>query len=63
MMTIKEGEWMVKFTGMMLWMIGVSIAASALINPGVPEIDPGMGGSAIALLSGALIMIRGRRKR
>jgi hypothetical protein len=59
-MTIKEGDWMVKISGMMLLMIGVSISASAY---SVPEIDPGMGGSAIALLSGALIMIRGRRKR
>lgn len=51
---------MVKISGMMLLMIGVSISASAY---SVPEIDPGMGGSAVALLSGALIMIRGRRKR
>jgi hypothetical protein len=51
-----------QFSGMVCLIIGSSIAASAIILP-TPEIDPGMGGSAIALLSGALIMIRGRRKR
>ena len=28
----------------------------------VPEIDPGAGASALALLSGVLVVIRGRRK-
>jgi hypothetical protein len=28
-----------------------------------PEIDPSYGGSALALLSGALLVVRGRRKR
>jgi hypothetical protein len=51
-----------QFAAMALLMIGASIAALAIV-PATPEIDPGMGGSAIALLSGALIMIRGRRKR
>jgi hypothetical protein len=29
----------------------------------VPEIDPGTGASAIALLSGALLMLRSSRKK
>jgi hypothetical protein len=29
----------------------------------VPEIDPGSAGSALALLTGALLVIRGRRKQ
>ena len=50
-----------KIVGMMLFLIAVS--GVALANGGaVPEIDPGSGGTALALLSGALMVIRGRRK-
>lgn len=52
---------MMKIAGGVLLCIGVSgIAAAALT---APEIDPASGGSAIALLSGALLMIRGRRRQ
>lgn len=44
---------------LVLLLIGASVAASAA----VPEISPASGVSAIALLSGALLMIRGRRKK
>ena len=50
---------MTKIVGMMLLVIGVSGAAMA--SP-VPEIDPSSGVSAVALLSGALLIIRGRKK-
>jgi len=50
---------MYKVLGMALLMIGVSSFAFATA---VPEIDPGSAGSALALLSGALLVIRGRRK-
>ena len=51
---------MQKTIGMMLLFIGISSLAMA--TP-VPEIDPGTGASAIALLSGALLMMRRSRKK
>ena len=51
---------MVKTIGIMLLLIGVSGFAMA---QAVPEIDPGSAGSAIALLSGALLVARGRCKK
>jgi hypothetical protein len=45
---------------MMLLLIGVAGLAMAVPTP---EIDPGSGASALALLSGALLVIRGRRKK
>ena len=50
-----------KIVGMMLLLVGLS--GLALATPvGAPEIDPGSAASAIALLGGALLVIRGRRK-
>jgi hypothetical protein len=49
-----------KLLGTILLMIGMSGMAMASV---VPEIDPGSGLSALALLSGALLVIRGSRKR
>jgi hypothetical protein len=49
-----------KIAGMMLLLIGVS--GFAVAN-GVPEIDPGSAAGALVLLSGALLVIRGRRNR
>jgi hypothetical protein len=43
---------------MALILLGASVAAMAV----VPEIDPGSAGSALALLAGAALVIRGRRK-
>ena len=48
-----------KLSAFVLLVIGMS--GAALATP-VPEIDAGSAGSAIALLSGALLMIRARRK-
>jgi hypothetical protein len=45
--------------GMMLLVAG---AATFAMGAGVPEIGVGSAGSAVALLSGALLVIRGRRK-
>lgn len=50
---------MQKMIGMMLLFVGVSGAAMATQ---VPEIDAGSGISALALLSGALLMMRSRKK-
>ena len=48
-----------KLLGIALMFIGVSSFAMATV---APEIDPGSAGSALALLSGALLVIRARRK-
>ena len=51
-----------KFTGMVLLLMGLSGLVMGAA-PDVPEISPASGLSALALLSGALLVIRGRRKR
>jgi hypothetical protein len=51
----------VKTAGMALLLVGISGFALAITQP-VPEIDGGSAGSAIALLTGALLVIRGRKK-
>ena len=51
-----------RLVGLMLLLIGVSGLAMALA-PAAPEIDPSSGTSALALLSGALLVIRGRCKK
>jgi hypothetical protein len=50
-----------KTVGMMLILLGLSGFAVAAVL-GAPEIDPGSASSALALLTGALLVIRGRRK-
>jgi hypothetical protein len=50
---------MTKLLGIALMFVAVASFANAT---SVPEIDPGSAGSALALLSGALLVIRGRRK-
>ena len=42
-------------------LLGIGAAAAAMAAPGLPEIDPASGASAIALLAGTLVVIRGRR--
>lgn len=48
-----------KIVGMMLLLIGAVATASA---SAVPEIDPGSAGSALALISGCLLILKSRRK-
>ena len=50
---------MQKVLGMMILIAGASQLAMA---SAVPEIGVGSAGSAIALISGAMLVIRGRRK-
>lgn len=51
-----------KCLGMMLLLAGVStLAFGSAVT--VPEISAGSAAGAVALLSGALLVIRGRRKR
>jgi len=54
---------MYRFVGMMLFMIGSASLALAQIKPPMPEIDPSSAGSALALLTGGLFVIRGLRKK
>jgi len=49
-----------KIAGLALLGVGMS---SVCLAVGVPEIDPASGGSALALLTGAMLIIRGRRSR
>ncbi|HEX6896699.1 MAG TPA: hypothetical protein VF146_15570 [Bryobacteraceae bacterium] len=49
-----------KITGIVLMFLGVTMLAMAV--PGVPEIGAGSAGSALALVSGALLVLRGRKK-
>jgi hypothetical protein len=49
---------LMKIAGVTLLGIGMSSVGFAAI----PEIDPASAGSAIALLAGAMLMIRGRRR-
>jgi hypothetical protein len=49
-----------------LALLTVAVVGSVLAVPPsapAPEIDPGTGASALTLLSGVLLVIRGRRKR
>ncbi len=51
---------MTKFIGTALLFVGMSAAAFAIER--VPEIDAASSVSAVALISGALLIYRGRRK-
>ncbi len=51
---------MKKAVALVLLGIGASVAGMAAVVVS-PEIDPASGASAIALLSGAVLVIRGRR--
>ena len=53
---------MQKTIGILLLVIGASGAALAPVG-GVPEINAASGGSALALLAGTLLVIRGRRRK
>ena len=50
-----------RILGVVLLFVGVSGLASAQVR--TPEIDLGSAGTAIALLSGALLVTRARRKK
>jgi hypothetical protein len=49
-----------KIAGLALLSIGASCVCFAAATP---EIDPASGANALALLTGALLVIRGRRRR
>jgi hypothetical protein len=51
-----------KIVGVILLFVGASTLAFAGV-PAVPEVSPASGAAAVALVSGAILVIRGRRKR
>jgi hypothetical protein len=51
---------LMKIAGAALLAVGMSGACLAV---GVPEIDPASGANAVALIAGALLIIRGRRPK
>ena len=53
---------MLKVAGMLLILVGVSSFAFADIVVAAPEISAGTASSALALVSGAILVIRGRKK-
>jgi hypothetical protein len=52
---------MMKMAGLAL--LGIGMSGLCLAAQVTPEIDPTSGASALALLAGALMTIRGRRRR
>ena len=54
---------MKNFVGFALLLVGTAGLALAGGIPHVPEVDPAMGIGALTLLSGAVLVIRARRKR
>ncbi len=52
-------KWSTKVASLFLLVMGAQTFAFAV---GVPEIDPGSAGSALALLAGAVLVVRGRRR-
>ena len=51
-----------KILGVILLFVGASAFAFASV-PAVPEVSPASGAAAVALVSGAILVIRGRRRR
>jgi hypothetical protein len=51
-----------KILALSLFGIGSAVAASA-VGILLPEVDPASAGSALALLAGTLVLIRGRRRK
>ena len=54
---------MTKIAGIMLLMAGLAGFALADSSFPAPEISAGSAGSALALLTGAVLVIRGRREK
>ena len=52
-----------KTAGMLLLFVGISSFAFASGPLAAPEINAASGTAAVTLLSGAILVIRGRRKR
>ena len=44
-------------------LLGIGTGIAAMAATAVPEVDPASGASALALLAGAIVVIRGRRRK
>jgi hypothetical protein len=53
---------MKKIVGFALVFLGMTGSLMAQLHPGAPEIDPGTGLTALALLSGGLLVLRARKR-
>ncbi|HEY1754851.1 MAG TPA: hypothetical protein VGG72_05610 [Bryobacteraceae bacterium] len=51
-----------RIIGMLLLVVGAAVTASAQ-HPSAPEIDANAASSALALLSGSLLILKSRRKK
>jgi hypothetical protein len=51
---------LMKAVGMVL--LGIAVASWGLAQVATPEIDPASGINAVALLAGAVLLIRGRKR-
>jgi len=51
----------VRLSGIILLLIGMSCVAFAQVQ--TPEISPASAGTAVALIAGAVLVMRGRRKK
>jgi hypothetical protein len=58
----QKGDKLMKVLGLVLLLVGMTGILAASVTP-APEIDPGSAGSAIALLSGALVVLKSRRAK
>jgi hypothetical protein len=61
-LSLKGGN-ILKTVGLMILLVGAAGFAMAGTPAPTPEIDSASAASAVALLSGALLVIRGRRKK
>ena len=57
-----ERRMRMKLLGILTLLMGLASVLSAMPT-GTPEIDPGAAGTAVALLSGSLLLLKGRRKQ
>ncbi len=51
-----------RLLGISLLLAGASATCIAGLSP-IPEVDPASGGAALTLITGALLIIRGRRRK
>jgi hypothetical protein len=54
-------SFVMKLAGLMLLTLGLASIGSAVV-PVAPEIDPAMGVNAVALLGGAMLVIRSKKR-
>jgi hypothetical protein len=59
-----QEDFLVKIAGVFMLLLGVSaVAMAAPPGFGAPEIDPGSAVTALTFVSGAMLLVRGRRRK